>query len=103
VKRAEILDTAKQYVTKDRNASYGEPENAFQTIAQFWNVYLGARRNPKNLITAYDVGVMMLLMKTARMAQMPKNADSAIDAAGYAACAGEILAKYDTDKANEST
>ena len=93
--RAEILDTAKQYVTKDRNTSYGEPEDMFQTIATLWREYLMARPDPQAAITAYDVGCMMVLLKMARAAVRPTSPDSLIDAAGYAACAGEILTKHD--------
>lgn len=104
MKRAEILDTAKQYVTADRNASYGDPEDSFALIAEFWNAYLGAVED-RNLhksddcdigdrnIDAFDVANMMALMKIARLSQKPKNVDSAIDLAGYAACGGEILEK----------
>jgi hypothetical protein len=83
--RTEILDTAKQYVSADRQSQYGEPEDNFATIAAFWADYLGVPLN------AYDVALMMALLKIARMKAHPKSPDSAIDLAGYAACAGEIL------------
>lgn len=86
--REQILNVAKDYVTKDRNISYGDPEDSFKKIADLWNVYLGAS---PTALDNYDVACMMLLMKVARMKNRPSSADSAIDAAGYAACAGEIL------------
>lgn len=82
--RADLLDAAKGYVTQDRNASYGGPEQSFQTIADLWSVHL---RSP---ITATDVAVMMALLKIARLSANPAHLDSWTDLAGYAACGGEI-------------
>jgi hypothetical protein len=39
MKRAEILDTAKQYVTKDRDATHGDMEDNFDSIAELWQIY----------------------------------------------------------------
>lgn len=84
MKRAEILDTAKEIVTKDRTATHGAPENSFALIAEFWASYLGAKVN------STDVAIMMTLLKVARLAQNPDHADSWVDGAGYFACGGEI-------------
>lgn len=82
--RSEILDTAKEYVTKDRAATHGDAENNFGLIAAYWSAHLN-----KN-ITAHDVAVMMTLMKLARAKANPKHADNWIDGCGYLACGGEI-------------
>lgn len=82
--RAEILDTAKEYVTKDRAASHGDMENNFATIAAFWSTYKNVEFAP------HDVAVMMDLVKTARIKSNPKHLDNWIDKAGYSACGGEI-------------
>ena len=88
--RAEILDTAKQIVTKDRNAKYGEPEDNFDVIAQFWNHYLSTTQGVCLDISAPDVAIMMALFKIGRIATArDMNKDSYIDAAGYIACAAE--------------
>ena len=71
------------------------PENNFETIGLLWGVYLRAahpelaRVMAVNHITAKDVAAMMGLLKVARIATGNK-ADSFVDLAGYAACAGEI-------------
>ena len=93
--RKEILDTAKQFVAEDRNTEYGEPEDSFAFIGELWSTYLKRRRtpSPRTDTDAYDVALMMGLMKVARAAMRPKNADSLVDLAGYAACAGETLDK----------
>ena len=40
VGRAEILDTAKQYVTKDRQSTHGKPEDSFGRISEYWSAHL---------------------------------------------------------------
>ena len=89
--RKEILETAASYVTVDREAQYGSPEDNFQTIADLWNVYLyGIAKDESYEICAEDVAVMMCLLKIGRIASGQKKDDNYIDLAGYAACAGEI-------------
>jgi hypothetical protein len=39
--RSEILDTAKQYVNKDRAAQHGDMESNLTTISQYWSIHLG--------------------------------------------------------------
>ncbi len=80
--RRQVLEAAMEAVTKDRNLDYGNPENNFQTIAEFWNVYtLNACQ-----FTATDVAVMMDLVKTSRIMTSPRKMDHWVDKAGYSAC-----------------
>ena len=89
--RGEILDKAKEIVTKDRNMQYGSPENNFGVIAELWNAYLGCDYK----ITPIDVALMMALLKIARIATGNTKEDNYIDLAGYAACAAELaLSRY---------
>lgn len=85
MKRAEILDTAKEYVTKDRAADHGNMEDNFSNIARYWSVHLGIE------LTAEDVAVMMTLLKLARIKSNRKHMDNWVDGAGYLACGGEIV------------
>lgn len=85
MKRADILATASEYVTKDRAATHGDAEDNFRRIADLWNAYLGV-----DGITSIDVAVMLALLKVARIRSNPTHADNWIDIAGYAACGGEI-------------
>jgi hypothetical protein len=88
MKRAEILDTAKAYVTKDRAADHGDMEDNFATIGAFWSTYLGVP------VAAHDVAAMMSLLKIARIRSNPAHPDNWIDNAGYSACGGEIVGKH---------
>ena len=86
--RAEVLQTASDYVTKDREGQYGKPESNLALIADFWNDYIGNRMEGN--LHAEDVAVMMALLKVARIATGTFKADSYIDAVGYLALAGEL-------------
>ena len=68
--RAEILDTAKQYVTQDRQATHGKPEDSFGRISGYWSAHL------KREVTRQDVAVMMTLLKVARLEANPENSDN---------------------------
>lgn len=87
--RAHILDTAKQYVTQDRQNAHGKPEDTFGLIAQLWGAYLGRAISP------VEVCAMMALLKIARIKMNPKHIDSYVDLCGYGACAGELASKGD--------
>jgi hypothetical protein len=86
--RAAVLDTAKDYVTRDRAADHGDMEDNFRTIASYWNTHLGI-----DFIEPQDVAVMMTMLKLARIRQNEKHLDNWIDACGYMACGGEIVSK----------
>ena len=87
VTRGQVLDTAKEYVTKDRAADHGNMENNFSTIGKYWSVHLGVD------VSATDVAVMMNLLKVARIKSNPSHPDNWVDACGYMACGGEIVGK----------
>lgn len=91
--REDILDSAKNRVCNDRNGQYGEPEDNFAIIANFWQDYLYATNGITFNLTPADVASMMVLFKVARVATATGNvsADSFVDIAGYAACGGEIM------------
>jgi len=86
--RTEILETANQYITKDRAATHGDAEDSFAQIAAVWTWWLNERLTAP--IDAYDVAQMMSLFKKARAKGNPTNSENAIDDAGYTAIAGEI-------------
>ena len=92
--RGEFCDEAKRIVTSDRNAQYGEPEDNFDIIANFWSVYLNNRRCAGDEfvdVDASDVAVMMTLFKIGRACTAFESKDDTfVDAIGYLACAGEI-------------
>lgn len=92
--RATILNTAAEYVCKDRDAQYGSAENNFALIGRLWTEYLHSTSlTSDDSISAHDVAIMMSLLKLARIATGKPKSDNYIDLAGYIACAGEIACK----------
>lgn len=85
--RQEILDKAKDCVCGQRQQDYGNPEDNFAAIADFWTIYINI---PEVVFTPKDVAMMMALLKVARIRTGKGTMDSYVDLAGYAACAGEI-------------
>lgn len=94
--RKEILAAAEACVCGQREEDYGSPEDNFGTIAEFWQTYIKARRKANDadfVMKPEDVACMMILLKIARIAGGSGTNDSWIDAAGYAACGGEIAGR----------
>jgi hypothetical protein len=90
--RSEILDTAKEYITKDRANTHGDLENNFGLIAAYWSSHLNKNIKP------HDVAVMMTLLKLARAKSNPAHADNWVDGCGYLACGGEIADKDESSR-----
>ena len=91
--RTQILEAANRCVCGERDTQYGNPENNFKTIAEFWTTYVKARcASPGSVIdiSPEDVAAMMALLKIARITSAEPKADNWIDLAGYAACGGEL-------------
>lgn len=86
MKREDILEQAKICVCGHRQHDYGSPEDNFARIAKLWKAYLDVELDAK------DVAIMMALLKVARI-KAGGTIDSAVDLAGYAACAGEIFSE----------
>ena len=84
MKRSEVLSEAMECVCKNREQGYGSPEDNFERISRLWTEYLECA------ISAKDVAVMMILLKSARIASGSGHADNWVDIAGYAACGAEL-------------
>lgn len=83
--RHAVLTEAMAAITGAREASYGDPDDAFTTIAQFWTAYLDRYIEP------HDVAAMMALLKLARVKHSEgRHRDSWVDLAGYAAVGAEV-------------
>jgi Domain of unknown function (DUF6378) len=89
--KAEMLDLAKEIVTRDRQNDYGTAEENFGTIAEFWSTYLRAKYRSWDIeLTPADVAAMMVMMKVSRITTSPRKEDNWVDIAGYAACGAEV-------------
>jgi hypothetical protein len=89
------LNEAHAIINGERQNSYGNPEDSFATIAEYWNVYMIARPTTldEGALTALDVAHMMMLFKLARCSGQQTKRDNYIDIQGYAAIAADRLVK----------
>ena len=83
-KTTNIIDLAKEIVSKDREKMYGNKSNNHKNISKLWSAYLDKKITPK------DVAILMLLLKVARTKLGKELIDNYIDMVGYAAIAGEL-------------
>jgi hypothetical protein len=88
--RADILDSAKRIITRDRAATHGAAENSFAQIAGHWTWWLSEKLAPGQTITALDVAEMMVGFKQARVKGNPGHMDNHLDLVGYGAIGGEL-------------
>ena len=84
VHRKEILETALDLTTGDRNKSYGDPYDNLQRTANIWKEILGCE------VSASQVALCMVGIKIARLVETPNHLDSFVDGAAYMAIAGEV-------------
>lgn len=80
-----ILKEANTIIYGDREKTYGHPSKNLETIAKMWNAYTSAKPTDNHQLNAKDVAAMMVLLKTARLANNPTHRDSLVDICGYAA------------------
>lgn len=88
--RRGILLRALRCVCGDRDQDYGSPEHSLAIIGRFWADYIQAKYGVEVPISGADTSAMMVLFKMARVATGHGKADNWVDAAGYAACGGEL-------------
>lgn len=79
------LDEAKATICGERQDQYGNPEDSFARIAEYWSVYL------EKLVSPLDVAHMMMLLKLGRCQGQGFRRDSYVDLAGYASIAADRL------------
>lgn len=84
MRASDILQESKDTII-DRGLNYGTPALNHLRIAQLWSAYLERKIEP------HEVAICMLLVKVSRLQETPSHTDSYIDAASYAAIAGEIV------------
>ena len=100
MKAEEMLSATIKLIGGQRAQDYGDKYVNHMRIAQLWTMWLDHRKptwvpdedeeRPEIQITPYDVAMMMLLVKVARLMHSPGHQDSHIDIAGYASILEEI-------------
>ena len=93
--RVELLEEGIRLTKGSRNEAYGEPIDNLNNIARLWSAYIGNKLGHYICITPEDVAWLNTLQKIART-QLPDTKtqeDTYVDAAVYAAIAGEVTIK----------
>lgn len=95
--RSEILNEAITLINGERNSTYGDPLDDFNTTATFWNTYLRRTLDARGGLDLkpHDVAVMMSLLKIARMSWSPEKRDHWADLAGYTGCGWDCVQRQD--------
>lgn len=97
--RQKILEEAIGLICKEREESYGTPQDNFATVANLFDTYLRARYENYTkgdgllvgpCVMPHDVAVLNILQKVARLVQSPDERDHWKDIAGYAALGSEV-------------
>ena len=88
-KAEDFLRESMVCTAESRNKTHGDKVANHINIAALWSWYL------KKEVTAYDVAMMMSLLKIARTKTGSPNKDDLIDGAAYLAIAGEL--RFDDD------
>jgi hypothetical protein len=90
--RGKALKKALEIINGERQDSYGNPEDSFALIGNFWTAYLNAEKKYLEvIITPRMVAEMMTLFKIARMTGQKTTPDNYADAAGYIGIAGDLI------------
>lgn len=89
MKRNNVLQKAEAVVYGRGEVEYGPPAVNMQCIADLWTAYLRRRGLITEEVTARDVAILMVLLKTSRDANKPSE-DNLVDIAGYAGVADRV-------------
>ena len=81
--KSPTLKRADDIIHGERQDQYGNPEESFDLIADYWNAYI--LKKTEVCLDAADVAIMLALMKIARMSGQAWKGDNAVDACGYLA------------------
>jgi len=82
---ANAFEEANTIINGERQDVYGNPEDSFADIADYWTVYLGHKgviHEGDRKLTSKDIAIMMTLFKLAREEHQHKR-DNIVDALGY--------------------
>lgn len=90
----QCLKEAEHCITDERQDTYGNPEDSFALIAEYWDTYLRHRLESNTLyrkLQPIDVAHMMSLFKHGRMLGQSPKRDNYVDACGYLSIAADRL------------
>lgn len=87
--KVEVLETASNIITGERENAYGCSKTTHNNIATYWKAYMAQRHGLDIPLSGQDVALMMVLLKIARINGAP-TPDTLVDMCGYTAIAAEL-------------
>lgn len=96
-KRGLVAREALDIVNGARQDAYGNPEDCFVLIGDFWNAW-GSAMTDRFFSLGWESAMRMALLKIARIAMSPQDRDSYRDAIGYLALACDMAGAADKEK-----
>lgn len=97
MQRGSVLTEATTVINGERQDTYGNPEDSFEVISNYWSTYLKSKLKPGERLEPKDSVMMMVLFKVAREQNQGKR-DNLVDAAGYIGIAGDMLCRASTQE-----
>jgi len=88
--REDALSAAADCVLRDRNKSYGGPEQSFGITAELWSIILRPILKEEAAVDPAQVALCLDSLKTARLIFNLSHPDSWVDKIGYSACGAEV-------------
>ena len=82
---------ANKVINGERQDEYGNPENSFQIIAEYWTTFLKHKYGLAVPLTPLDITNMMVLFKQARKLGQKHKRDNYVDSCGYEAIGADRL------------
>ena len=82
---------ANKVINGERQDEYGNPENSFQIIAEYWTTFLKHKCGLSVPLTPLDITNMMVLFKQARKLGQKHKRDNYVDSCGYEAIGADRL------------
>ena len=86
-----ILTDATNAIYGDRNDTHGDFADHFETVSEFWTVFLRGKLKDGEKVTPSDVCVLMTLLKVGRIQTGAPIKDHFVDAVGYLSLAAGVL------------
>ena len=84
---------ANKVINGERQDEYGNPENSFQIIAEYWTTFLKHKYGLSTTLTPLDITNMMVLFKQARKIGQKHKRDNYVDSCGYEAIGADRLSE----------
>ena len=96
-----LLDTAKSLITGERARQHGNIRKIFPYVAKLWSAYLSEKLKEDVVIEAYQVPLMLDLLKVGRVEFGEYNVDDHQDSIGYKAISGELHTLFKKNPLNK--